>query len=123
VRVVETDLPLADSSAAAAASHVAQHEISRESRHHQTDNYSYSYSYSSSRTASTSRRIISSSRMWLHLATISAVVHHLTLASSRWCMLLMAARDLGCDHVTYPFIVTDITSRRHLLRTSDASHI
>ena len=82
--VAETDLPLADLSAA--ASHVAQREISRESRHQQTD--SYSYSYSSSRSASASHHVIATSRMWFRLASMTAVIHHSTLASSRWRTVL-----------------------------------
>ena len=54
---VETDLHHADASAA--VSHVAQREISRESRHRQTD----SYSYSSNRSACTSHHVVPPGRM------------------------------------------------------------
>jgi len=66
------DVPLADSSAA--ESHVAQREISRESRLRQTD--SYRYSFSSSRSTSTSDRVVESARTWLPLATVAAVIHY-----------------------------------------------
>lgn len=70
--VHKTDVPLADSSAA--ASHVAQREISRESRLRQTD--SYSYVYSSSRSACTSHHVLEPARTWLRLASIAAVVRY-----------------------------------------------
>ena len=54
---VETDLHHADASAA--VSHVAQREISRESRHRQTE----SYSYSSNRSACTSHHVVPPGRM------------------------------------------------------------
>ena len=74
---VETDLHHADASAS--VSHVAQREISRESRHRQTE----SYSYSSNRSACTSHHMVPPGRMWLRLASVAAVIHRSTLASSQ----------------------------------------
>jgi len=74
VAVTDPVIPLADSSAA--ASHVAQREISRESRRRQTAD---SYSYSSS--SPTHHYGVTAARTWLPLACI-AVVHAIVIRCS-----------------------------------------
>jgi len=72
--VAEADVPVTDS--LAAANHVAQREISRESRHHQTG------TYRSSR-ATCACHQVTSARTWLRLASVAAVIHHSTLTYMR----------------------------------------